>query len=51
MISTILRERGVPEHMIDYSPDPFHWMIPPQGILAYSMQDMEYPRLLEIRKI
>ncbi len=37
MISAILRERGVPEHMIDYSPDPFHWMIPPQGIGADGM--------------
>ncbi len=28
MVSAILRERGVPDHMIDYSPDPFRWMIP-----------------------
>ncbi len=37
MISAILRERGVPEHLIDYAPDPFHWMIPPQGIGADGM--------------
>ncbi len=24
-------------HMIDYSPDPFRWMIPPQGIGADGM--------------
>jgi len=34
MISAILRERGVPEHLIDYAPDPFHWMIPPQSLGA-----------------
>jgi hypothetical protein len=37
MISAILRERGVPEYMIDYTPDPFHWMIPPQSIGADGM--------------
>lgn len=37
MISAILRERGVPDHMIDYTPDPFHWMIPPQSIGADGM--------------
>ncbi len=37
MVCAILRERGVPEHMIDYSPDPFRWMIPPQGIGADGM--------------
>ena len=37
MISAILRERGVPEYMIDYTPDSFHWMIPPQSIGADGM--------------
>ena len=37
MISAILRERGVPDYMIDYAPDPFHWMIPPQSIGADGM--------------
>lgn len=37
VISAILRERGVPEHMIDYSPDTYHWMIPPQSIGADGM--------------
>ncbi|RKZ09846.1 hypothetical protein DRQ25_04955 [Candidatus Fermentibacteria bacterium] len=37
MISAILRERGLPEYMIDYTPDPFHWMIPPQSIGADGM--------------
>ncbi|MCK5116136.1 MAG: 6-bladed beta-propeller [Candidatus Aegiribacteria sp.] len=37
MISAILRERGLPEYMIDYTPDSFHWMIPPQSIGADGM--------------
>lgn len=34
MITAILKERGVPEHMIDYSPDPCRWLIQPQGMGA-----------------
>ena len=32
MIEAMLRERGVPEHMIMYQPDPYRWMIQPQGM-------------------
>lgn len=32
MVTAILRERGVPEYMIDYSPDPYRWLIQPQGL-------------------
>jgi hypothetical protein len=32
MVTAILRERGVPEYMIDYSPDPYRWMVQPQGL-------------------
>jgi len=34
MITAILKERGVPEFMIDYQPDPYRWMIQPQGMGA-----------------
>lgn len=34
MVTTILIERGMPEHMIDYRPDPYRWMIQPQGMGA-----------------
>ncbi len=34
MITAILKERGIPEDHIMYEPDPFRWMIPPQGIGA-----------------
>ncbi len=32
IITVILKERGVPEYMIDWEPDPYRWMINPQGI-------------------
>ena len=32
MINAILRERGVPEEMQMYRPDPCRWMIQPQGL-------------------
>lgn len=38
MISAILKERGVPDYMIDYQPDPYRWMIPPQSIGADGMK-------------
>jgi len=34
MITAILKERGIPEDHIMYEPDPYRWMIPPQGIGA-----------------
>jgi hypothetical protein len=34
MITAILKERGIPEDHITYEPDPYRWMIPPQGIGA-----------------
>jgi len=34
MITAILKERGVPEDHIMYSPDPNRWMIQPQGLGA-----------------
>jgi len=34
MITAILKERGIPEDQIRYTPDPFRWMIPPQGLGA-----------------
>lgn len=34
MITAILKERGIPEDHIVYEPDPYRWMIPPQGIGA-----------------
>ncbi len=37
MVTAILRERGVPEYMIDYSPDPCRWMVQPQGLGADGM--------------
>ena len=34
MVTAILKERGVPEDLIMYEPDPYRWMIPPQGVGA-----------------
>ena len=34
MITAILKERGIPEYHIMYEPDPYRWMIPPQGVGA-----------------
>ncbi|MCK4749453.1 MAG: 6-bladed beta-propeller [Bacteroidales bacterium] len=38
MITAILIERGVPDYMIDYQPDPYRWLIPPQSIGADGME-------------
>lgn len=38
MISAILKERGVPDWMIDYQPDSYRWMIQPQGMGADGME-------------
>ena len=38
MISAILKERGVPDYMIDYQPDQYRWMIPPQSMGADGME-------------
>lgn len=34
LITAILKERGVPEESIMYEPDPYRWMIQPQGLGA-----------------
>lgn len=34
MVTAILKERGVPEDHIMYQPDPYRWMIQPQGLGA-----------------
>jgi hypothetical protein len=34
VITAILKERGVPEDMINYRADPYRWFIPPQGLAA-----------------
>jgi len=34
LFRAILLERGVPEYMIDFQPDPYRWMIAPQGLGA-----------------
>ncbi len=34
MMTAILKERGIPEDHIMYEPDPYRWMIQPQGLGA-----------------
>jgi len=38
LFNAILLERGVPEYMIDYQPDPYRWLIAPQGLGADGAQ-------------